>query len=90
MASYSNVSRRFVAATRRLQELLKALLNIPSPIMRSNKLNRNLRSIDLIGYGVPISQHNRVGPDSHKANGDIVHVREGFHSFSVKFISETL
>ena len=29
MTSYGNISRRIVAATRRLQELLKVLLNIP-------------------------------------------------------------
>ena len=50
MASYSNVYRRLVAATRRLRELLKGLLHVPLLIMRCNWLNRNLRSIDSIGY----------------------------------------
>ena len=49
MASYNNVYRRLVAATRRLQELLKGLLNIPLLIIRCHWLNRNLRSIDSIG-----------------------------------------
>ena len=33
---------------------------------------------------------NRVGSDPHKAERDIVHVREGFHSFSLEVLSETL
>ena len=34
MASYSNAYRRLLATTRRLQELLKCLLNIPLLILR--------------------------------------------------------
>ena len=51
---YSNVSRRFVAASRPLQELLKVLLNIPLRITRWKYLKRNLRIIELICNGLPI------------------------------------
>ena len=50
IASFGNVYRRLVAATRRLQELLKGLLDIPLLAMQCTQLNRNLRSIDSIGY----------------------------------------
>ena len=49
MASYNIVYRRLFAATRRLQELIKGLQNIPLLRMRCNKLNRSLQSIDSIG-----------------------------------------
>ena len=47
--------RQLVAATRRPEELLKGVLNIPFLVLRchifeAQLMNRNLRNIDLIGY----------------------------------------
>ena len=55
MSSYSDFYRWLVDATRRPQELLKSLLNIPLLITRCHMfephlMNRNERSIDSIGY----------------------------------------
>ena len=55
--SYSKVSRRLIAATRR-QELPTGLLNISLHIMRFDQLNRNFRFVDSTGYVLRISYHS--------------------------------
>ena len=55
IACDGNVSRRPIAATRRLRQLPRGFLNIPLLTTRCNYSNRNLRCTGSIGYALSIS-----------------------------------